>query len=102
MRRIADVQTSDRNVNQLQKNVQFALDPILTNALVYGRLIENVNLVSGSNTIDHGLGRVLQGWIIVRKRSDAAIYDNQDNNSQPGVSLILVSDAAVSVNLYVF
>lgn len=99
---IPRVQTDDRNVNQLQSNISVALFPILQNPQTQGSILENVALVNGSNTINHGLNRTLQGWSIVRQRASASIYDNQDNNTNPTKTLILISNAAVTVNLYVF
>lgn len=99
---IAKVQTQDRNVNQLQQNVTQAVNPVLKNPIVFGTILTNVQLTAGTNTISHGLGRTLQGWFEVRKRADASIYDNQDSNGSPAQTLILVSDVAVSINLYVF
>jgi hypothetical protein len=78
------------------------LDPVLGNPSLQCRILSNVSLVAGSNTINHGLGKNLQGWRIVRQRSAASVYDNQDNNSKPDLTLILVSSAAVVVNLEVF
>lgn len=56
----------------------------------------------GSNTIQHKLDRKLQGWVFVRKGAAAEVYDTQDTNTTPDRTLVLVSDAAVTVNIYVF
>lgn len=102
MRKIPTIQSENRDVNQLQQFIQQGLTPLLMNPYLNGRLIEKVNLVSGSNSVNHGLGRKLQGWVIVRKRSDAAIFDTQDVNPIPDKTLDLQSDVDVSINLYVF
>lgn len=78
------------------------LNPMLDNAVLKGLLLQDVQLVSGSNTINHGLGRQLQGWIIVRQRAQASIYDTQDANTMPNLTLLLTSDNPVMVNIYVF
>jgi len=96
------VQTEDRNINQLQRNIANALNPVLANPTVSGTIIENVELAVGSNIVDHKLGRKLQGWVIVRKRAAADIYDTQDTNTQPTRTLLLVSDAEVMVDIYCF
>lgn len=65
-------------------------------------IIPNLELVVGTNTIPHGLGKPLSGWIPVRKNAAAEIYDQQETNQNPSNSLILVSDAVVTVTLEVF
>jgi hypothetical protein len=98
------VQTSDRSVNQLQQNIIQTLNQIVKNPLINGGLIlQKQNLVSGNNTIAHGLGRTLQGWFVVRYRGGwADIFDNQDSNNNAGSTLVLNSSADVTVDVYVF
>jgi hypothetical protein len=99
---IARVQTENREVNQLQSNIISSLQSIVQNQLVNGRVIKEKKLTVGSNTINHGLGQKLQGWFIVRKRSTSDIYDEQDSNKNPELTLILNSSAEVTVDIYVF
>jgi hypothetical protein len=96
------VQTTDRNINQLQTNIISALQPLLLGGILDGTVLTNVSLVSGSNAVPHGLNRKLQGWIIVRQRAAATVYDTQDNNPNPTSTLLLTSSAGVVVDLYVF
>lgn len=98
------VQTADRNINQLQQNIVQALNQILKNPLLNGALIlTNQALVTGNNTLSHGLSRTLQGWFIVRYHGGwAQIYDNQDTNGNVGSTLILNASAPVTVDVYVF
>lgn len=96
------VQTDDKDVNQLQQNVSQTLNPILRNPINFGNIVESQSLAVGANTINHGLGRPLQGWLIVRKKASANIYDDQDNNANADKTLVLISDAAVVVNIYCF
>jgi hypothetical protein len=99
---IAQVQTDDRNTNQFQSNVTSVLNPILGNPLLYGSLLTSVALASGDNTINTGLNRKLQGWFLVRQRAAASIYDKQDSNTTPQLTLVLNASTAVTVDLYVF
>ena len=96
------VQTTDRNTNQLQSNIAQALNPLLNNALLQGSIIKGVSLSVGSNSVNHGLNRKLQGWIIIRKRASSDIYDTQDSNSSPDKTLQLTASVAVTVDLYCF
>ena len=102
MARLFKVQTTDRVVNQLQDNIANFIEPIGDNVLLSGIILKNVALAVGSNTIQHGLGRLLLGWFIVRQRASASIYDTQDNNKTPQTTLLLTSSAVVKVDIYVF
>lgn len=78
------------------------LDPIIKNPAVKSIILKDVQLVSGTNAVNHRLGRALQGWNVVRQKSAASLYDDQDNNSMPALTLILISSADVIVSLEVF
>lgn len=99
---IARVQTQDRTVNQLQENIKQAVDPLLSNALAGGNLLQSIALTTGSNSINHKLGQTLVGWFLTRLRGAASVYDTQASNPNPTVTLTLVSSADVTVDLYVF
>lgn len=103
-RKIQKMQTTNREVNQLQNNIIAAVQPWLDNPISEGRtpLLVSISLSVGANVVLHGLNRALQGWFIVRKRAAADIYDTQDTNTEPSVSLLLTSSAAVVVDLFVF
>lgn len=96
---------------QLSTNLPFAqmltkwasaLNPLLANPVNSGSVLKNVQLSTGVNSIPHLLGVELQGWFIVRQRAAASIYDTQDQNQMPQLTLKLVSSAPVSVDLVVF
>lgn len=93
-----------QRLNLPMTQVQWAqqLDPIIANPTINNLILKNISLVVGTNVINHLLGRNLQGWNPVRKRAAAEIYDMQDSNQTPNLTLILVSNAAVVVDLVVF
>ena len=90
------------NLMLMQNSWSSQLNPVLANPMTDASILTNVSLTTGSNTINHKLGTKLQGWSIVRKRAAADIYDNQDSNQMPTLTLILVSSANVSVDIMVF
>lgn len=94
--------SDDQDLMLMQTKWAQELNPVLNSPLLAGRLIRNVALINGSTQVDHKLGRKLQGWMVIRKRGAAEIYDSQDSNSMPQLTLSLVSNADVSVDLYVF
>lgn len=75
------------------------LNPVIANPLMQGKLLQNVSLINGNTTINHGLGRQMKGWIIADQTAAASIYRSQPLNSN---TLTLNSSAACTVSLYVF
>lgn len=78
------------------------INPVLSNPITSGNLIENITLVSGNNTINHGLGRKLQGYIVVRNASGTTFFDRQASNPMTDLTLILVASGATEISIYVF
>lgn len=99
---IARVQTADREINQLQSNIAQALGPLLSNDQAQGHLLKSIALASGSNSVNHGLGKALTGWSVARLRAQALVWDAQDANPTPDTTLSLVASAAVTLDLYVW
>ena len=88
--------------NLLRDKWSATLNPIIANPVVKGNLLQNIVLRAGDNTINHGLGNRLQGWIVVRSSAISDIYDKQDQNQQPELTLVLRSSVDVKVSIYVF
>lgn len=78
------------------------LNPLLSNLLVNGQFIQNVALVTGANTINHGLQRKLRGYLVVLNSAATTFYDSQATNQMPDLTLILNSSGATTITLYVF
>ncbi len=78
------------------------LDPIIANPLTSSIILKNVSLAAGTNVINHRLGRNLQGWNPTRIRAAATIYDLQETNQTPQLTLVLVASAPVIIDLAVF
>jgi hypothetical protein len=94
--------SDDNDLMLMQTAWAKQINPIIASPLNQGVLLKQVSLVAGDNTIDHRLGRDLQGWQIVRLRAAATIYDKQDSNQLQSRTLVLNSSAPVIVDLYVF
>lgn len=89
-------------LDQTQNTWATALDPVISNPLVKGNLLLNQKLVTGSNVINHKLGRKLIGWFVIGKNGVADIYDTQASNQLPQLTLNLTSSADVTASLWVF
>lgn len=89
-------------LDQMQTKWAAAINPVLSNALIDGQLLEGIKLVNGVTVINHGLGRKLQGWFIVGINAAATVFDNQATNQMPQLTLSLTSNAACTVSLWCF
>lgn len=95
-------QTSLRELGQMQTKWAAQLNPVVANPLVLGHQLTNVQLLTGANVVNHGLGRTLQGWLLVRQRSLASVYDTQDSNPMPQLTLQLTSSADMLADIWVY
>lgn len=58
-------QTDDRQVNNLQRNIDSATQTLRDSPYGDGNLVTSVQLTVGTpSTVSHGLGRNLKGWVI--------------------------------------
>jgi hypothetical protein len=94
--------TTDSDLNTVQLNLVRTLNPIFNTPTLGGNLLSNITLTAGVNTINHGLGRNLNGWQLVRQRAQANIWDTQDSNKMQNLTLLLNSSAPVVCDIYVF
>jgi hypothetical protein len=94
--------TPDVTLSLVQSKWAAILDPVIDLPINHGITLKNVKLVTGNNKVNHRLDRKLQGWIIVRKRQAADIYDQQDTNQQPTLTLALNSSADCVVDIYAY
>lgn len=94
--------SDDNSFTLLQTSWSSQLNPLLGLPQSKGVILKNVSLTIGDNTIDHRLGRDLQGWQLIRVRAAATVYDKQDSNQLKALTLILNSSANVVVDLFVF
>lgn len=88
-------------LSTMQTRWKSEIDPILSNPLNSMSVLPNVPLVMGTNTINHKLGRVMQGWFVVDIQGIATIY-RPNTNPFNDLTLTLMSSAAVTCSLGVF
>lgn len=102
LKKVRTFNLKNQDLSRMQDNLSFAIDTINKVDLLDGILLESVVLTSGSNTVNHTLGRNLKGWYPVRVRAQAYFWDTQDSNTTPQLTLILHTTANVTVDLWVF
>lgn len=78
------------------------LDVLISNRSLQSQILSNVLLANGTTVVNHLLGRDLTGWRIIRINGAASVYDQQATNQTPELTLVLTSNAAVTVSLEVF
>jgi len=86
---------------QMQTTWAQQLDPVISNVLVNGRLIKGVPLVSGTNVINHGLNRAVNGWFLVAPQGSATVYQAASQANET-VNLTVVASAAITTGIWVF
>lgn len=92
------INTTDEALNKVQANVESAITPVLQCKLLDGHILSDLELVSGSNRIEHKLGRTLIGYFPVRQSNASTIYDTSIDDK----FLYLTASANITVSLWVF
>ena len=92
-----------RVINSLQQAIDESLSPMVSKFQNDSTILQSVVLEVGkTNVIAHKLGRKLTGWQIIRQRSQASVWDSQDSNGSPSLTLYLHTSDPVTVDLLVF
>ena len=94
-------QTNNQDLSLMQSRWSGILNPLLANPSIQSIILPQVSLKAGINRVNHKLGRKLVGWRVIRLRSNAAIYDEQDDNQTPDLTLVLVANTPVIIDLEV-
>lgn len=77
------------------------INPLLGNPLLQGVLQKSVKLTAGTNSINHKLGRAIQGYVITGMHNVySQIYDTTSNT--PNLTLNLTSSVDCTIDLYCF
>lgn len=77
-----------------------ALNPVINNPLILGRQISAIAMIASTPlTINHGLGRTMQGWFLVDNTSSSVVWRTQNLNS---TTLTIESSANTTISLWVY
>lgn len=91
---------TDSESDQLrQTRWKSLLDPVLTNPMNSMNILPNIKLTTGTNVINHRLGKTQQGWLLTDINAAAQIYRSAAFNDK---TLTLTSDADCTVSIAVF
>jgi len=97
--RLPYIQSESREFSMLQTQWSQMINPVLSLPQNSGVMLKAVELFTGTNIINHRLGRKPQGWMITDINGPATIYRSFPFND---LTLTLNSSANATVNLYVF
>jgi len=75
------------------------LNPIIANPTLSGHALLSITLKTGTNTVNHGLGRLMQGFYITDVDAAVVPYRSQPMNAS---TLTLTCSAPVTINLWVY
>lgn len=102
-KRFKKIEIDDEVLSRMQDNVDAAIAQLSVTEVLQGRLVKSISLLSASTVkISHKLGRAPIGWFIVRQRANAVVWDLQDTNSNPNLTLNLNCSADCTIDIWVF
>lgn len=97
--KIPRVVTLNKDLDTFQTQLIKALQPITSNAILFGTPLLQISLASGANTFPHTLNRQQQGWFLTDGDASVTIYRSAPFNA---TNLTLTASAACVVNLWVY
>ena len=91
--------SEDKDFMLLQTRWAAILNSIIGNPSTNPTILKDVVLDTGVNVVNHRLGRLQQGWIVMDQDSAATIYRSAPFNT---LTLTLTVSAPVTVTLGIF
>jgi hypothetical protein len=95
------VRSKDNDLRQVQDAVGFVFLDIASKEILDGQLIKNI-FINGFLSIDHKLGRELQGYVVVMQDANVVVWDSQATNTIPASKLVLNSSGPTTISIWVF
>lgn len=102
-------QFSDRGLNRLQTAINQAVSVVKSLPFADGNYLSNVSMVQGANTLQHGLGRAWQGYMVVNVQgglvASMATFAAAHNTTTPALDaavIVVTSTAACQADIWVW
>lgn len=105
LKALKNIITGSFELSQVQANLDQLWKQLNLNPFQTGQWLKGQKLVSGQTSVQHGLGRIPQGWVVTNINGAATIYQVPATLSQANPTntvLYLHSSAAVTVDLWIF
>lgn len=96
-----DIGELGRIVTNLQANVADALTPLQNKPILDGILLRSLSVLSGSNTIQHKLGRKIVGYFVVSQTAASGFHDDIQSTSSK-TSFVLTATNPCTLNVWIF
>ena len=90
---------ADSLLNRIQDSIHQWTQQIVNIPIISGVLLEDISLTTGSNSVEHKLGRKLRGWWVVDKNANVTIYRSAAKEDK---ILTLTASGSVTVSIWVF
>ncbi len=87
------------NLMLMQSNWSSQLNPVLGNPLTNPGILKNISLTTGTNVINHLLGKTQQGWFLVDINAPVIVNRSAAFNN---LTLTLTSSGPAIVSIAVF
>ena len=94
--------SDNQEITRLQTHIKTVLNPLLELPISDGVMIENLDIGTGDTVVNHKLGRNCEGFLVVRLKSNATIYESSTVNATPENTIILKASGAATANIYFF
>ena len=91
------VASQDEELNRVQSNIRASLDPV-SRDLLLNRLQLTADIGTSDTSIQHALGRVPAGWIVIDKNANADIWRVSLTNT----TIVLRASAPVKAKIFIF
>jgi hypothetical protein len=100
----SSVNSDNPEVRVLDQRLLAIFNSIIKNPLLNSpTIVKSILLTSGVDTlVNHGLNRVVTGWIVIDKNGSGDVYQSTTTNTIPNASIILKSTATITVSILFF
>lgn len=97
------IRTDNSDLRQVQEATGLVLDQVIRRDILDGVIVENIELISGLNIVNHTLARAPKGFIIVSKDANQNVWNAGPlSKVDPKRSIALQSSGAVTVSIWFF
>lgn len=96
------INLKDQDISRIQSNITQTFNSILNKKILDGQLLEDIDLTTSFQNIEHKLNRAVIGYIVVKRNADSRVWDNEANNTKKELFLTLKANVSVTVSLWIF
>ena len=100
------IRVKEQQLDDVQTNIANTLSPVLKSLIIDGVLVKDIVLANGVNRVNHTLGRVPEGWLIVDHNTAATVFKtvptSAANTITDSSTISLTSSGAVTVSIWFF